>query len=125
MIEREVEGTLTSLATEEERRRLYGVIYDVVRRGPPAVPVLHREDVWGAVASGILVILSTVPAALPFLVIREPWRAMRVSNALLVGLLFVVGYYWGRHAHRSPWGAGCAFLGVGLVLVATAIALGG
>jgi hypothetical protein len=124
-IERALEGTLTSLATEDERRRLYGVIRDVVRRGPPERVRLGREDFYGAVASGVLVVLSTVPAAVPFLLIDEPWRALRLSNLVLVGLLFAVGYEWGRQAHTSPWRAGLAFLGAGLALVATAIALGG
>jgi hypothetical protein len=124
-IERALEGTLTALATEGERARLYRVVYDVVRRTPPERARLHREDLYGALASGVLVVLSTVPAAVPFLLIDEPWRALRLSNALLVGLLFVVGYEWGRQAHASPWRAGLAFLGAGLALVAIAIALGG
>jgi VIT1/CCC1 family predicted Fe2+/Mn2+ transporter len=86
---------------------------------------VRKEDVYGALASGALVVLSTVPAALPFLLIDEPWRALRLSNLLLVGLLFVVGYEWGRQAHTSPWLAGLAFLGAGIALVAIAIALGG
>jgi hypothetical protein len=44
---------------------------------------------------------------------------------LLVGLLFGVGYQWGKEAHASPWRAGFAFLVAGVALVATAIALGG
>ena len=124
-IERAIEGTLTALATEDERRRLYRTIYDVVRRTPPERAHLHREDLYGAVASGVLVVLSTVPAALPFFFIDEPWRALRVSNFLLVALLFVVGHQWGKEAYASPWRAGVAFLAAGLLLVATAIALGG
>jgi hypothetical protein len=124
-IERALEGTLTALATEDERARLYRVVCDVVRRTPPERLRLRREDAYGALASGALVVLSTVPAAVPFLLIDEPWRALRVSNALLVGLLFVVGWEWGKQAHASPWRAGLAFLGAGLALVAIAIALGG
>lgn len=124
-IERALEGTLTAFATEEERTRLYRVIHGVVRRAPAERTHLRREDVYGAVASGVLVVLSTVPAAVPFLFIDEPWRALRVSNLLLVGLLFAVGYEWGKQAQASPWRAGLAFLGAGLALVAVAIALGG
>jgi hypothetical protein len=71
------------------------------------------------------VVLSTIPAAIPFLLIDAPRLALRVSNFLLVGLLFVVGYQWGHHAHASRWGAGLAFLFAGLALVGVAIALGG
>jgi hypothetical protein len=125
VIERATEGTLTAFATEEERRRLYGAIRDVVARSVPEPVRIHREDVYGAIASGVLVVLSTIPAVLPFLFIDAPWRALRVSNALLVALLFAVGIEWGRHAGASPWRAGLAFLAIGLVLVGTAIALGG
>jgi hypothetical protein len=124
-IEQAIQGSLTALATEDERRRLYRTIYDVVQRAPEERAHLRKEDFYGAVASGVLVVLSTVPAAVPFFFIREPWRAMRVSNLLLVGLLFVVGHQWGKEAHASPWRAGFAFLGAGILLVAVAIALGG
>jgi VIT1/CCC1 family predicted Fe2+/Mn2+ transporter len=69
--------------------------------------------------------LSTVPAAVPFLLIDEPWRALRVSNALLVALLFAVGHRWGSYAHASPWWSGLAFLFAGMAMVGIAIALGG
>jgi hypothetical protein len=124
-IELAIAGPLTELATDDERSRLYRTIYDVVRRAPQARARLNKEDLYGAVASGVLVVLSTVPAAIPFYFIDEPWRALRVSNFLLVGLLFVVGHQWGKEAHTNPWRAGAAFLAAGLALVATAIALGG
>ena len=124
-IDRALEGTVLSLATEEERARLGRAIRDVAKSLPPERTRVRREDVYGAVASGVLVVLSTVPAAIPFLLIDQPWRALRVSNLLLVGLLFVVGYQWGQAAHAGPWRAGLAFLLAGLVLVGIAIALGG
>ncbi len=94
-------------------------------RALPEHTRLWKEDLYGALASAVLVVLSTVPAAIPFLLIREPWWALRVSNALLVGLLFVVGYEWGVQVYTKPWLAGLAFLFVGLGLVGVAIALGG
>jgi VIT1/CCC1 family predicted Fe2+/Mn2+ transporter len=124
-IDRVLEGTVLALAGDAERVRLGRVIREVARRLPPERARLHREDLYGALASGVLVVLSTIPAAIPFLMIHEPWRALRVSNLLLVGLLFVVGQQWGRAAHASPWGAGFAFLVAGLALVGIAIALGG
>jgi hypothetical protein len=124
-IDRALDGTLLQLAGDAERARVGRAILEVAHRLPPQRTRLHGDDVWGAVASGLLVMLATLPAALPFLLIEEPWRALRVSNLLLVGLLFVVGHRWGRHAHASPWSAGLAFLVCGLALVGVAIALGG
>ena len=124
-IERSLDGTLLSFATAEERSALFRTIRDVVRHSPPEPPRITLADFYGAVASGVLVVLTTVPAALPFLVIREPWRALRLSNLLLLILLFAVGHQWGKHAHARPWRTGFAFLAIGSVLVAAAIALGG
>jgi VIT1/CCC1 family predicted Fe2+/Mn2+ transporter len=79
----------------------------------------------GAIACFLLVVLSLVPVALPFVFIDEPWLALRVSNALLLALLFVTGYQWGRHANANRWLTGLVYLAVGLALVGVAIALGG
>src|SRR4030095_12665901 len=62
-IQQALEGTLTSLATEQERARLYRVIYDVVRREPPGRARLQKEDFYGGGASGGPGVLSTRPAA--------------------------------------------------------------
>jgi hypothetical protein len=50
---------------------------------------------------------------------------LRVSNAILLGLLFAVGWRAARHTLARPWIAGIVFLLVGLLLVALAIPLGG
>jgi hypothetical protein len=124
-IEKAFDGTLLHYATDVERSRVFGTIRDFVRRAPVETPRLTKEDWLGALASAILVMLTTVPAALPFFVISQPWRALRVSNLLLVILLFWVGHQWGKSAHASPWKAGFVFLAIGIALVAIAIALGG
>jgi len=124
-IDRYTEDSLADFATAAERERLHALIREAARRAPPERVRLHREDVYGAVASFFLVVFSTIPAAIPFLVIDEPWPALRVSNAILVSLLFVVGVQWGRHAYVNRWLAGFTFLAAGLGLVGIAIALGG
>lgn len=117
--------TLVRLATAAERAHLRRLVRDVALRAPAPSAHLRREDLLGAVASGWLVFATTLPAALPFLFIAQPWRALRVSNLLLLGLLFVVGAEWGRYGHTNRWLSGLAFVVIGLALVATAIALGG
>jgi hypothetical protein len=124
-VEEAIGGDVTAAATAEERARLLGLVRDMALRVPAGQSRLRREDFFGAVASGLLVMLTTVPAALPFLVIASPWRALRVSNLLLLGALFAVGYQWGKYSYTNRWGAGLVFLVVGLALVGIAIALGG
>lgn len=124
-VEEAVGGDVTDAATADERARLLALVRRLALRVPAERSRLRRDDVYGAIASGLLVMLTTVPAALPFLVIESPQRALRVSNLLLVAALFGVGYQWGRYSYTNRWGAGCVFLVIGLLLVGTAIALGG
>jgi len=124
-IDRVLDETVLALADDDERARVSRAVYAVARRLPPERTRVHKDDLYGALASGLLVMVSTVPAVFPFLLIDDPRRALRASNFLLVGLLFAVGYQWGKYARTGRWRAGLAFLFIGLVLVSTAIALGG
>jgi VIT1/CCC1 family predicted Fe2+/Mn2+ transporter len=124
-IEEAIGGDVTAAATAEERMRLAGLVRDMALRVPLGQPRLRREDLLGAVASAVLVMLATIPAAVPFLLIDAPWRALRLSNLLLLVMLFLVGYQWGQHSYTNRWRAGLAFLVVGMALVGAAIALGG
>ncbi len=86
---------------------------------------LERDDLKGALACGWLVIAATFPLSVPFMFVDDPYLAIRLSNTLLVVMLFLVGYQWGGYANVNKWSAGLVFTIVGLILVAIAIALGG
>ena len=96
-----------------------------VRASEPRPLGVAREDFYGAIASFWLVFFASIPAALPFLVIQEEWIALRVSNGILVLLLFVVGYRWAGYTALRPWLTGLTFMVAGLALVGIAISLGG
>ena len=122
----ELDGTLRDLSTENARRQLYLDIARVVSRSEPPKNRITRADLLGALASFWLVVLSTIPAAVPFLVFRDqPRFALRVSNGLLLAMLFLVGHRWAKFTGGSPWLTGLALTLVGGVLVAIAVALGG
>jgi hypothetical protein len=105
---------------------IMGAMLDRARAAQPGTRIgLIRGDVMGAIACFLLVVISLIPAAVPFLFIDNARRALRTSNGLLVGMLFLTGYMWGRHAKTNSWWAGGVFLVVGLALVVIAIALGG
>ena len=88
-------------------------------------PRLTGCDWRGALGVCILVILSTFPVVIPFIVIADTRLALRTSNALAVILLFLCGFLFGRHAGLPPWATGLIMVAVGIVLVTIAIALGG
>lgn len=87
--------------------------------------ILTKEDFYGALACFWLVFVSCLPAALPFLVFSEPAIALRVSNLLLIAMLFYVGQKWADYAGRSRLVIGSGMVAVGLGLVGVAILLGG
>ena len=86
---------------------------------------LTARDWRGALGVCILVILSTFPVVIPFIVVEDARSALRISNALAVTLIFLCGFLFGRHAGLSPWITGLIMAAVGVVLVSIAIALGG
>ena len=83
------------------------------------------RDLRGAVGVFLLVFLSTFPVALPFLFLDDLHQAMRWSNGIAVVLMFLSGYSLGRYAGLSGLLAGSSMAGLGIILVAITIALGG
>ena len=130
-------------APEEAHRVLAGVLppmlaarlgpaeYESMRRKldplpePPPHPRLGRDEWLGALAVFLWVFLVTFPVAIPFILMGDLGRAMRVSNAIAVVLLFLCGHAFGRIAEYRPWRTGFAMVGLGTLLVGITIALGG
>ena len=125
MVAAELDESLAPLADEPARRGFYDSIVQRVRSDPPVPNRIRKEDVLGGLAAGWLVFACSFPALLPFLFIDDLHLALRVSNALLIGLLFFVGWRAARHTLAHPWLAGLAFMLIGVLLVALAIPLGG
>jgi VIT1/CCC1 family predicted Fe2+/Mn2+ transporter len=92
---------------------------------PPSRARLGKDDWRGAVGVFVLVFLSTFPVTIPFILMGDAMRAMRVSNAIAVALLFVAGYVFGRITGRPPVLVGMGMVGFGAALVGLTIALGG
>jgi VIT1/CCC1 family predicted Fe2+/Mn2+ transporter len=92
----------------------------------PDRPVLSREDYLAAFGIFVLVVVATFPVVLPFMLVREPALAMRISQTVTVVMLFVAGFALGRHAgHARPLATGAAMSIFGVVLIAAVKALGG
>jgi hypothetical protein len=124
-LQAELDGDLARLADAPHRDRFYASILAAARGGPGARPQLLAEDLRGAVRVFFLVVLTAVPAALPFVVWDDTYLALRISNALLLVCLFVIGFFWGRHVGARPLLAGTLIASIGVVLVLIAIPLGG
>jgi len=73
----------------------------------------------------LLVFLSTLPVAVPFILIDDVGVAMRVSNAVALILLFAGGYSLARYAGLRPIITALVYTAIGIILVSLTIALGG
>jgi hypothetical protein len=122
----ELDPYLASVTRLQDREQLYQSIRNSLAHGRlPRRTRLVRDDAVGAIGVFCIALAASLPAVLPLLLIDHPWLALRISNLLVVALLFVVGYHWAKYVDATPWLAGLGLMGLGLALVAVAILLGG
>ena len=113
-------GTVITAEVLEDLRQRIAALPE-----PPARGRLARDDFIGAFGVFLIVVLSTFPVVVPFMLFSETLLAMRVSNAVALLTLFACGFALGRYAGGIPWRSGLAMAAIGVVLVAATIALGG
>ena len=97
----------------------------LLEMGPPQVARLTRSDWRGAAGVFLLVFLSTLPVAVPFIVMEDPMSALRASNAVAILMLFAAGVAYGSVVERTRWLLGIGMVFLGAMLVALTIVLGG
>ena len=125
LIQTEVEPELQELLDPEEARAFSQSVLKHLGHARVSKSLLTRDDAYGALACFWLVFVSCVPAAIPFLLFSRPHVALRVSNFLLLAMLFAVGRKWARYAGTDELWTGLSMLAIGLVLVGIAMLLGG
>jgi len=118
-----VPPTLNQVLTAEEIDGLTSRINQLP--GPPRNPRLTCDDWKGALGVFLLVVLSTFPVVVPFIVFAEPLRALRTSNAIAIVLLFITGYKFGKYSGYRPWRMGAVVTLFAVALVAVTMRLGG
>jgi hypothetical protein len=110
---------LTSTEVEAVRQRI--VAMDEL----PLRPRITRDDVVAAFAVFLIVVASTFPVVLPFVLFGDVGVAKAVSRAIALAMLFLGGLAIGRYAGYGSWKAGVLMAGLGSVVVAAVMALGG
>ena len=112
-------GLMTDSEVESVRQRI------VALPSPPERPKLKSEDLLAALAVFLLVVASTFPVAIPFLIIDDIAWAKGVSRAIALAMLFFGGLALGRYAGYGSWKTGLMMAGLGSAVVAAVMALGG
>jgi VIT1/CCC1 family predicted Fe2+/Mn2+ transporter len=118
----ELPPLVARLIGDEELKSIRG---QLVSHRLPDKPRFHARDFRGAFGIFVIVVLSTFPVALPFVLVKDVPTALLVSRLLTFAMLFGGGFSLGRHAGYSGWKAGFGMLVMGVALTAAVIALGG
>ncbi|WP_423193956.1 hypothetical protein [Cupriavidus sp. H18C2] len=88
-------------------------------------PSLNLRDGLAAIRIFCIVVLSTFPVALPFVLLHDVGTALIVSRVLTLIMLFVGGAALGHYGGMNPWRAGFGMMALGVAVTAAVIALGG
>lgn len=120
-----LEPRIEALGDADDRERLVRGFRVAAQHGTPSNAIVTMPDLRAAGVIVVLVSTCALPAALPFLLVSDPVAALRLSNLVLVALLFAAGFLWSRALGGSGWRSGAVCLVLGLAMVAIAIALGG
>ncbi len=122
----QLDPLLESTTSADDRTRISRELLPLLSQIRLPAERVTRDDVYGSIAIFWIDFTSVFPAAIPFLIfLHDPRFALRVSNALLLALLFVVGVMWGKYNRVAPYLTGFCTMLIGLALVGVAIALGG
>lgn len=112
-------GLVSDVDVESIRRRILA-LPDL-----PVRPKLQGRDLMAALGVFLLVVASTFPVALPFLLINDVATAKAASRSVALALLFLGGFALGRYAGYGGWRAGFMMMALGAALVVAVMALGG
>lgn len=115
---------ITKVMTAEDVRTLHQRLLE--RQITRTSLSLGMRDLLAALGVFLLVVLSTLPVVLPFVLLDNPLHALRFSNAIALTMLFLIGMGYGNIAGaRHSWIVALAFTVLGVALVSATIALGG
>ncbi len=112
-------GLVAGTEIEAMRKRI------VALTGLPSRPKLKWDDLLAALAIFLIVVVSTFPVVLPFVLFDDVRVAKHVSHAIALTMLFFGGLALGRYAGYGSWRVGLMMAGLGTALVAAINALGG
>ena len=123
LVEAALSPGMAKLVSTTEVEAIRGRV--VALTGLPARPRLQRDDFLAAFGVFLIVVASTFPVALPFVFFEDTGFALFVSRAIALTMLFLGGLALGRYAGYGSWKTGMMMAGLGVVVVASVIALGG
>ena len=109
----------------QDKVNLHTSLLELFRHASTTRAHLCAADGIAAVLIAVLVSTTAIPGLIPLLLFQDGFVALRVANALQVGLLYFVGYWWAHYSGSNRWLIGLAIALLGTALVLLAVPLGG
>jgi VIT1/CCC1 family predicted Fe2+/Mn2+ transporter len=123
LIQRSLSKVAAGLVSDVEIEAMRGRV--LALPSVPERPSLKADDWLAALAVFLIVVASTFPVVLPFVLFSDVGTAKLISRVIALAMLFFGGLALGRYAGYGTWKVGLMMAGLGAVLVAAVIALGG
>lgn len=123
ILKEEIQPLVSKLLTEEELLSLASRIQKIAP--PTHKNLLSISDFVSAIQIFLLVFLCTLPVALPFALVDDLALALKISNGVAIGLLFVGGFILAKYAGFRPLLSAVIYAIIGIALVLLTMSLGG
>lgn len=120
---RRVDDATFGRLTPEEAAQIVAAVGTRAGDDPLPPADLRRSNLRVTAACVLYNTCALLAASVPFAFVHDWQIALRVSNAVILALLFLVGFRWGPRIRVSPWRAGLGLLTVGLLLVGISLAV--
>ena len=92
---------------------------------PPTRITTKRSDFPPVLGAMVLNVSATILPGIAILFVSD-WRdALAIAKALVVGMMFLTGFFWGRTTRFGQWRSGAAMLVFGVTMVGIAVLFGG
>ncbi len=122
-----IRGSLPdAMTTLVPEAALEGIRQRIATMRVPDGRLLQPTDFLAALGIFLIVVVTTFPVVIPFLVTADIALAMTLSRWITVAMLFAAGVSLGRHAgYPHPWLTGLSMAAFGAALILAVMALGG
>jgi hypothetical protein len=120
-----IENVIGELLTPQQSEQVLQWIIQGASQAEAQPTHLRKEDLYTALACFAIVFGAAIPVLVPFLLIKDEVVALRVSNGLILAMLFAIGWRWAPFANMNRLATGLGLLSLGVVLVLITVALGG
>lgn len=125
-IEDDLSSTVVDSLKEEDKEKISSEILKHVASTKIEKPEwITKKDLLVVLVTFFLVVSTAIPLLIPFIIFDDLILAIRISFVIGLGMLFFIGYMWGKYASRNKIRSGIAMMIIGSIVVGLTMVLGG